>query len=152
MYEIETDDIYIDMKVDEHRFDFSDYPKDHFLYNIRNKKVVLKMKDELNGVAADEFVGLRAKMYSIKSGRVEKKRAKGIKKQVVKNIISHTDYRDTLRNRKFMTHKMNMIRNIDHNLYSITLKKRSLGAFDDKRFILDDGIHSYAYGHYKIRT
>ena len=38
------------------------------------------MKDELNG----EFVGLRAKMYSLKTKKEEMKKAKGIKNNVVK--------------------------------------------------------------------
>ena len=29
------------------------------------------------------------------------------------------------------------------------INKVSLSAYDDKRYILDDGITSYAYGHYK---
>ena len=32
----------------------------------------------------------------------------------------------------------------------MSLNKVSLSAYDDKRFITDDGIESYAYGHYKI--
>jgi hypothetical protein len=33
----------------KHLYDLSDYPKDHFLYDTTNKKVIAKMKDELNG-------------------------------------------------------------------------------------------------------
>lgn len=150
MYEVQTRDIYEDMHADLDMFDTSDYPKDHKLYSEKNKKFLGKMKDELAGKPIDEFVGLRAKMYSLKHGRVEKKRAKGIKRQVVASVMSHTDYRDTLRNRAFMHHKMNMIRSYNHQLYAVCLNKRSLGCYDDKRFILNDGIHTLAYGHHKI--
>ena len=34
-------------------------------------------------------------------------------------------------------------------LYTMEMNKVSLSAYDDKRYILDDGITSYAYGHYK---
>ena len=37
---IYTYDVYKDMKSIEHLFDFSDYPKDHFLYSDRNKKLL----------------------------------------------------------------------------------------------------------------
>lgn len=151
MYQIYTGDIYEDMLTDIDLFDTSDYPKDHKLYSEKNKKVLGKMKDELAGKAIEEFVGLRAKMYSLKHGGVEKKRAKGIKRSVVERSISHSDYRDTLRNRRFMHHKMNLIRSYNHQLYSVCLNKRSLGCFDDKRFILDDGIHTLAHGHYRIQ-
>ena len=30
------------------------------------------------------------------------------------------------------------------------MNKVSLSAYDDKRYILDNGISSYAYGHYQI--
>ena len=37
--EVETDDIYKDMLEDSHLYDYSDYPKDHPNYSLRNKKV-----------------------------------------------------------------------------------------------------------------
>lgn len=150
MYEVYTDNIYDDMFNDLDLFDTSDYPKDHKLYSEKNKKVLGKMKDELAGKPIEEFVGLRAKMYSLKHGGIEKKRAKGIKRQVVEKVLSHQDYHDTLHNQRFMHHKMNLIRSFNHELYAITLNKRSLGCYDDKRFILEDGIHTLAYGHYAI--
>jgi hypothetical protein len=38
IYEIQTEDIYKDMKEDEDLYDFSDYPKDHPCYSEKNKK------------------------------------------------------------------------------------------------------------------
>ena len=38
-----------------------------------------------------------------------------------------------------------------HQLGSYQLYEVSLSCFDDKRYILNDGITSYAYGHYKER-
>ena len=45
--EIFTDDVYEDMKNDDHLFDFSEYSTDHKCYNVKNKKdwVFLKMKN-----------------------------------------------------------------------------------------------------------
>ncbi|KAG8182181.1 hypothetical protein JTE90_017132 [Oedothorax gibbosus] len=37
-----------------------------------------------------------------------------------------------------------------HRVYSIQQTKRALSAYDDKRWLLEDGISSYAYGHYRI--
>ncbi|KAG8173917.1 hypothetical protein JTE90_012421 [Oedothorax gibbosus] len=37
-----------------------------------------------------------------------------------------------------------------HRVYSIQQIKRALSAYDDKRWLLEDGISSYAYGHYRI--
>ena len=46
-YEIETEDIYQDMKEDEHLYDFSEYPFGHPLYSTQSKKKIGKMKDDL---------------------------------------------------------------------------------------------------------
>ena len=49
------------------------------------------MKDELNREIIEEFGGLKAKMYSLKTKKEETKKAKGVKKNVVKKDISHQD-------------------------------------------------------------
>ena len=42
------------------------------------------------------------------------------------------------------------IRSLDHKLFSITIRKRGLSCFDDKKHILDDGVTTLSYGHYKL--
>ena len=54
------------------------------------------MKDESNGEIIEEFVGLRTKMYSLKTKKEEMKKAKVVRKNVVKKYISHPDYVDCL--------------------------------------------------------
>jgi len=49
-----------------------------------------------------------------------------------------------------MLPKMKTIRSQNHQLGSYELNKVSLSCFDDKRYILKDGIQSYAYGHKNI--
>jgi hypothetical protein len=78
-YSVKTEDLYKDMGEDSELYDFSDYPKSHPLHSDANKKVIGKMKDETKGVPIQEFVGLRAKMYSILCPGDEKKTAKGVK-------------------------------------------------------------------------
>ena len=46
-----------------------------------------------------------------------------------------------------MRHKMRSIRSDHHQVSSYEINKTSLSSFDDKRYILPDGITSYAYGH-----
>ena len=62
--QVETDDIYIDMLEDKNLYDFSNYPINHSNYDITNKKVLGKFKDELNSLMITEFIGLKPKMYS----------------------------------------------------------------------------------------
>ena len=82
----------MDSYADKHLFDFSGYEKENPFYNDENKRVMGKMKDELNGKTIEEFVGLRTKMYLLKTKKEEMKKAKGVKNNVVKKDISHQDY------------------------------------------------------------
>ena len=94
------------LKNHENEFDFSNYPKDHPNYSAKNKKVIGKMKDELGGVQMKEFIGLRSKMYScqIYDGKTIKK-AKGIKKNIVKKEIIHENYLQCLKEQRVFSHK-----------------------------------------------
>jgi hypothetical protein len=149
IYEIETEDVYQDMFDDKQVYDFSDYPEDSKFYDVTNKKVVGKFKDETAGVPITEFVGLRSKMYSMKlADDKEKKTAKGIKKSVVKNTITHNDYKKIVLNGDKMFSTMNTIRSSRHQIYSYTINKVGLCAFDDKRYVLDNGYDTLAHGHY----
>ena len=61
---IQTEDVYKDMKDYLWLYDTSNYPKEHPLYDVRNKKVLGKMKDECGGELIEEVVALKPKMYS----------------------------------------------------------------------------------------
>ena len=45
---------------------------------------------------------------------------------------------------------MKVIRSQKHRIYTMEMNKVSLSAYDDKRWIKEDGVSSLAYGHYKI--
>ena len=150
-YEIEADDVYQDFWNDKDKFDNSDYPESSPYFNKTNKKVIGKFKDEAAGVPICEFIGLRSKMYSyIKDNNKGGKTAKGIKKNVIKNNITHENYKYILFNDEQMYHKMKTIRSESHELNSYEINKVSLSCFDDKRYIHEDGKTSYAYGHSSI--
>ena len=44
---------------------------------------------------------------------------------------------------------MNHFRSERHEIYSIKLNKIELSPYDEKRYILNDGMSTFAYGHYK---
>ena len=117
-----------------------------------NKKVIGKMKDELEGRAMKSFVGLRAKMYSCQIDDAKTiKKAKGIKKHVVKKQITHKDYETCLRDAVQFSHEQCNILSKNQTTFSIKQQKRSLCSFDDKRYIMEDGITTLPYGHYSVR-
>ena len=155
MYEVETEDFYKDISEDvKDRFDTSDYPENHpsGIPTGINKKVLGMFKDEAAGKIIKEFVGLRAKLYSYKMDEGgESKKCKGIKKQVVESSISHEDYKTCLLTGKEQLRKQNILRSYEHEVYTEEINKVALSALDDKRYILKDGIHTLAWGHYKIK-
>ena len=119
-YLIQTEDVYRDMKQHEELYDTSNYPKEHFLFSNANKKVIGKFKDETGGLPITEWVGLRAKMYSIltEDGK-EKKTGKGIKKSVLKKEIRHQDFKDCLFQQREYQHSMMNFRSECHQVYTI---------------------------------
>ena len=156
LYEVFTNDIYRDMLSDQNDYDFSDYPPNHFLYSNKNKKKIGKFKDELNGVILEEFIGLRAKCYSLlyqtidESGqliRLEKHTAKGTKESVKKASLRHEHYMKCITNLDVIRVKQNAIVSKNHELKTYHQNRVSLTAFDTKRWICENGINTLAYGH-----
>ena len=92
----ETDDVYKDIKDNQDQYDTSNYNNKHYLFSNENKKVLDKFKGELGGVPISEYDGLRPKMYSVITKEEEIRKAKGVKKNVVKNQITHENYLDCL--------------------------------------------------------
>ena len=79
-------------------------------------------------------------------GKTEKK-CKGIKKYVIKNHITHKDYKECLFSGESQLRTMNAIRSRQHDVGSERINKMALSANDDKRVILEDGIRTLAYGY-----
>ena len=101
------------------------------------------MKDEFGGIIATESVGLKSKMYSIKKMNCKEiNTAKGV------NIATEfNEFKDVLFNKKIIRHKMKRIQAKKHKIGTYEIDKISLSCFDDKRYVLDDGIHTLAYFH-----
>ena len=87
------------------RYDFSEYPLDHPLYDTSNRKALGFYEDELNSVR--EFVGLRPKCYAflcmgkvdknVLQHNVEKKTAKDVKRKMKDGHLHLAHYLDVLR-------------------------------------------------------
>ena len=101
------------------------------------------MRDEFGGVIVDEFVGLKSKMYLIrKIDGKESNTANGV------NIATEfNEFKDVLFNKKIIRHKMRRIQAKKHKIGTYEIDKISLSCFDNKRFVLDDEIHTLAYFH-----
>jgi hypothetical protein len=154
MYEITAPRVYETVWANRDLFDFSDYPRDSPYYNATNAKVIGKFKDEAGGKCITEFVGLRPKMYSYRvldgTTADDKVRAKGIQRAAIKDVRHanflqqlHDPHENMLLNRRIGSRL--------HRVYTLEFNKRALCAFDDKRYICENGIDTYAHGNKRIQ-
>ena len=79
-------------------------------------------------------------MYSILKADEKKniKKAKGVKKSVVKKQIRHEQYKETLFGTEQLWHGMNILRSEGHEIYGMYVNKILLSPFDSKHWIADD--------------
>ena len=136
-------------------FDTSGYQPNDPAYSIENKKKLGCLKEEGNGRFTPfiYFCGLQSKVYSLERQQgKETKKGKGIKKSTLKTFCTE-DYENTLLNKSSVKgHKYQAIRSFRNQMYTVEGEKLGLSAFDDKFYILDDGVSTLPYGHYKIKN
>ena len=135
-YEIKSEDVYEEFFKRNDLFDFSNFSKDSKFYDNQNEMVVGKMKIVHRRIPINKFVGSKSKMHSMLSDD-------GF-------TTEFHEFRDTLFNKKITRHKMKRIQSKKHKLGTYEINKTSLSCFDDKRFVLNDGIHTLAYFYLDI--
>ena len=144
-----------------HLFDFSNYPPDHPCYSKDFKAVPGKMKDELGANVLLEFIGLRPKAYAFKKlilypdededeeigDIVEVKKLKGIQKCEVKKNINFDHYKSCLFEEKTHLSTNIYFQSHLHVIRTMRIRKIAMTPYDDKRYLLDDGITSFPHGY-----
>ena len=165
VYLIQTGDFYEDIKKDvKDKFDTSNFPEIHpsGIKTGANMKVIGMFKFENGANIIVVFIGLRPKMYTfkietkyekdkkddkikeIKMKIEEEKKAKGVKKCVIKNTSTFEDYKKCLFSEEKLMRDMNIFRTKYHDIYSTTVNKIALSANDDKIIIKPDKIDTLA--------
>ena len=123
---IQTEDLQSDMFEDLELYDTSNYSEDSRLFSKTNAKVVGKMKDECAGKPVIEFVGLRAKMYSILvQNEREKMTAKGVKRTYVTHHLRHENFLHTLMNRSSDPAEFYTFRSHLHTIHTVKIKRNA---------------------------
>ena len=179
-YEIKTEDVYKDLFDDDSKlernkmfkdtfgedtkikdlFDTSNFKKTSPYYSEENKKISGKLKCENADNIIDEFVGEKSKNYAYsyndkdyqaKLKPTDLVRCKGTVKATIRDNIKLETIKETIINSTITKHDNYCIRSKMHKVGIYKVNKISLSCYDDKRFILEDGITSYAHGHYKIK-
>ena len=154
-YEIE--DFYKDISLDvEKMFDTSSFPKSHSsgIPTGKKKKVIGLFKEEMGGNILEEFCGLRSKCYATKMyDGDELKKCKGVKKNIVKTVLSINDYKKCLFESETTATSFNTLRSRKHEITTETITKISLTPNDDKRHVIpNDPEHkTLALGHQRLR-
>ena len=154
MYHVRTDDAYGDIATVPafvNLFDTSGYPQpNRYKIPTRNKKEPGKLKDEKDGDVILEFAGLRAKAYTIKAEGSVTKKAKGVGRQVVREHLTFEDFVDCLKTRSSVLRAEQRIQSVDHVLTTNKVRKIALDPDDDKRYVLECGIHTLPWGHRRL--
>ena len=112
--------------------------------------VTLLFKDEMAGKILEEFVGIKPKTYSINYGYNQKLSAKCVSRFAQTNL-KHDIYKTVLSTTNSIRTNNIRIGSTLHQLETISSSKISLSAFDDKRYILENGIETLPFGHYLVR-
>ena len=137
-YELHEKNRYNKMYKYKELFDLSNFPVSSKYYCRDNKKVVGKIKDEYDGKSIVKFVGLKSKMYSIlDESNHEKSTNKGHNA-----FTEFQEFHDTLFKKKILIYTMRGIKPKNHNLGTYETNKIYLSCFDDKRYILKNGINT----------
>ena len=149
--------LYKHMQQNSQWFDLSGYPETHFLHDASRKRDLGLFKDVHANGRITEFIALRSKMYAVKVvpwGEEEEEeedlKAKGIHRSALRDMTFES-YRHALEHVEDVNkYNFNAIRSVRHHVQTTASEKVGLSAYDDKRLYLNCGIHSMAYGHYRL--
>ena len=131
----DTDSLCIETEEDFHEIMYQN-KEDSKYYCADNKKVPGKMKDKYGGTAIWDYTRTKSKMYSLHKEH--------------NSLIENKEFKDVHSNKKVIRHKMRGFKSINHKIYTYKSNKTSLSCYDDKRYILSDGINTLPYGHKDI--
>jgi hypothetical protein len=71
---------------------------------------------------------------------------------VVTRDLKFSIYKEVLENKETLINGQVMMRSSHHDMIVTHQNKKSLSPFDNKKYILPDGIQTLAHGHYMITT
>ena len=166
---VKTENIHKDLFAMRDNFDFSNLHTTHPLFSNENKAKLFRFKEEFGLSLVKRFVALRSKCYifeiecSHDDGFDEKGKCKlkcdenGLRiKSTLKGIVKSAkatltinNYLKCLKDSKLQRVTQTCIRSKKHTLTTSQVRKISLSCMDDKRYILDCGIHSKPYSYDK---
>ena len=143
-------DFFEDINNDVERwFDTSNYDKNDKrpLRVGIDKKLNGMFKSEWGANTMKDFCALRAKTYAyLIDDDSEKKKAKGIKRCLIKHRLMFENYKDSLFNHKTILKSQLRFRSHHQNMYTEEVNKIALNNNDNKRLQTFDRVTTYLYG------
>ena len=149
------------VKYYEHEVDKSKFPSLSRFLNFNKKLPRHIFKDEHNGHRITEFVGLRPKMYClVDEKQVIHNAAKGVphnlvidgERMSVKNIELYKRVLEAEKKEDAVIE--GSFKRINNQAFDITTKEQTktlMTCTDNKRWILDDNVHTLAFGNYRLK-
>ncbi len=134
-----------------HIIDFSNYPQDHPNFSNANKNQLGFFKDELCSDKMTSWCGLRSKTYAYelnnpeKNDNLFKSKCKGVTRSY-RQKLTFENYKKCVLTYESVHIKQVQMRSKTHCIYTAEISKLAFSSFDDKRYLLNCGIHSLPYG------
>jgi len=160
-------DLISDLRKLSSMFDLSNLPPDHELYDCSNKSKLFFFKEEFALLPILRIVSLASKVYAIQTAccynfkkhypgkcltvQKDSMRMKGISR-IGQSKFVFQDYYTCLHSQVARRTTDFRIQSKKQKLTSVLVQKIALSGFDDKRYILDCGIHSVPYGYSIVST
>ena len=132
---IKTKDVYGEINLNN--YDTRNYTEDHHCNSLKNKTVPGQLKDEMGGEVISGFFVTRSKSYAVKVGGTTVKRLKSVKKSAIR-YLGYDDYKNCiLQSTPGPMVEINIIGSDLHLIRNKKFVKKTLSAFDDKRYYYD---------------
>jgi hypothetical protein len=129
--------------------DTSNFDPNHHLHRLDRKSKLGFFKSETSNNLVQKFIGLRSKCYAFKTTKNEQSfKCKGVVKAYRKGLTMDVYQKCIDEISRFETKQRSLV----SKNHVIQLQKRvklAFTSYDDKFFLLDCGIHTRPYGHYK---
>lgn len=139
--------------------DFSNYPKNHPLFDESRKQVPGYWKNECPNGDIIECTAIKSKCYKyrvkpnkyslIQSFKQPRAKCKGISSNFVDNLTMEM-YRNTVKQNMIYHTSTFHIRSRSFNVSTIETRKMALNSYCTKRYVLACGEHSLPFGHKDI--
>ena len=122
----------------------------HVLDTENHQSLREKLLENYNTNINIEIINISNNFLTLKVQDSLTKKAKGIKRCVIKHEITSEDYQTVVEKDTILFRKMNIFKSNLHNMYTQLKNKVALSPKDDERCILNGFTKTLAWGHYII--